>query len=121
MYLTMELARRVTEPEEVEESLEVKTDTPSSEVKEHLSLSKFFDLDDRNISEKNEEYLKTIYEWAKSDTEAEMFNKLVTKRAELGIPRLGESRIFQIYTWVKLSKEYQLAKENLLKYEGAEK
>lgn len=112
----MELARRTTESEPAEETLEVRTDTPSSYVKGHLSLTRFFDLDD-NLSKKDDEYLKTIYDWAKSDTEAEMFNKLVTKRSELGTPRLGESRIFQLYTWVRLSQDYQLAKDNLTKFE----
>lgn len=115
----MEIVKQVSQNETVEEPVEVRTDTPSEGVREHVKLARFFDIDDRNISRKDNEYLKEIYSWAKSDRESEMFNKLVTKRTELGTPRLGESRLFQLYTWVKLSQDYQLAKENLLKYEGA--
>ncbi len=113
----MESIVKEVSSEPVEEKIEVHTDTPSSSVKEYVKIADYFGIDDRKMSQKEEGWLSEIYNWCKSDTESEIFNKLVTKRCELGTPRLGESRLFQMYTWLRLSKDYELAKENLTKYE----
>lgn len=108
------IATRSTSCGEVEPQV---NDTPTlrEESSEHLRIANFFSIE--KPSKQESERLKDIYEWAKDESEAQMFNKLVTKRNELGAPRLGESRLLQFYTWLRLSKDYELAKDNLTKYE----
>lgn len=112
----MEISPKVISPDSASET-EVKTGIDSPATKDFLKIADFFGVDDRKISIQDEHRLKEIYDWCKDDSEAEMFNKLVTKRNELGSPRLDETRLFQMYKWLVLNKEFTLAKDNLVKFE----
>lgn len=95
---------------------------PLSDETSHYQLFTFFSFDEKDRSnDKQNDKLKTVYNWAKDSSKSNELIKIIDCLKDLehriGFPDLGETRLDKVYNYVNIERQIKdLEQEKFMKY-----